>query len=330
MNTIPSRYEFPLDECDVADKARLRLFRAKRSEWIDWFSADRHSIWNQISGMLWNDTAFRTINEARRLAQEKKEPRSVQNGLVGELLDEGYVATQALAIRRLLDKPATKAERQVISLQRVIDDMRAHRNLITREHYVCYDGLAFDSEPARQRYLAGLTAHTGAHVEIRSVKGLEAWGATNAAHRAFDTLSNATEASQARGDLVDEAIFDRLEARLQSADTRDVLDFTNKFVAHSGDALSRSVSAIQGLSFDKLDACHEAIYGVAYDLYGRVLSEADHAPLPTAQHDILAYMTEPYVSEDVLDTLYAFWNEREKMMEGWRENRMYKSVVSTG
>lgn len=137
-----------IEECDVDDKDALAKYRAKRTDWLHMLVGDKqHSISTQISEMLWNDAVFRTVNEARRLARIGDYKSSARNFSIAHFMDQGWVAWQALAIRKLMEPAARQPEKQVISLRRVIDEITANRALITRENYVCHDGLPFDPEP---------------------------------------------------------------------------------------------------------------------------------------------------------------------------------------
>ena len=55
-------YEYPVDQCDVTDKAALRTLREKRCLWLSWINTDEHhAIWTVLSSMVWSDVSFRTI-----------------------------------------------------------------------------------------------------------------------------------------------------------------------------------------------------------------------------------------------------------------------------
>ena len=86
-----------------------RRFKAKREQWLEQLCGqDRHSVVNQISRMIWDAAAFRIINEARRYAENADDGGVKLNGMVHQLLNKGFLASQASAIRRLMDKaPAT-------------------------------------------------------------------------------------------------------------------------------------------------------------------------------------------------------------------------------
>lgn len=87
MRPAKKDYDYDIDQCSVSDKARLSAFREKRSEWMGWLERDvHHNIWDQIHSIMWNDAAYRSLNEARRFASEKNPTASV-NGMLGEFLD---------------------------------------------------------------------------------------------------------------------------------------------------------------------------------------------------------------------------------------------------
>jgi hypothetical protein len=100
--------------------------------------------------MTVRDVSFRTI------AKFAGNDSCLSNTLVAEQIIYGYVATQVLAVRRLVDKRA-----DVISLRRLIKDVRQNFGLFTRENYVCYDGQPYDYETAMQQEIGGLASAKG-------------------------------------------------------------------------------------------------------------------------------------------------------------------------
>ncbi len=107
MRPAKKEYEYDVDQCSVCDKVLLSEFREKRSEWTDWLERDvHHNIWGQIHSIMWNDAAYRSLNEARRFASANNPTASV-NGMLGELLDRGYVSTQVLDICKITDRSSS-------------------------------------------------------------------------------------------------------------------------------------------------------------------------------------------------------------------------------
>jgi hypothetical protein len=103
------------------------------------------------------------------------EANALNNHLMIEALLNGHVATQVLAIRRLFDD----GNNDIISLRRLVKDLKRNFNLFTRENYVCFDGLPYDYEAVQHKEMME-----------RVGKGCF-WGATSgpSAHGISRTLS---------------------------------------------------------------------------------------------------------------------------------------------
>lgn len=85
--------------------------------------------------------SFRTL--ADRVTKDAGSP--LNNSLIAEKLINGHVATQVLAIRRLMDRT-----KNTISLRRLLTDIRSNYALFTRKNYICHDGLPCDYESMMQ------------------------------------------------------------------------------------------------------------------------------------------------------------------------------------
>ena len=80
----------------------------------------------------WTEVAFGTLTALAVNGGEN----ALNNPLLAEALVTGHVATQVLAIRRLMeDSPKAR-----LSLRSLIKDLNRNAALFTRENYVCYDG----------------------------------------------------------------------------------------------------------------------------------------------------------------------------------------------
>jgi len=122
---------------EVVDQYRLADYLTKRAKWLSWYetgAGESNSLQDQWFGMLLSEMSFRVARE-----EGAKDSMSMLNiPLVAHLLSSGYFSSQVLATRRLLDR-----RKDVISLRRLIDDIRENRDLITREIYVSFDETAY-------------------------------------------------------------------------------------------------------------------------------------------------------------------------------------------
>src|ERR1700726_3697920 len=114
-----AEYAYPIAQCDVTteNRAALQSYRDKRRLWLSWISTDEHhAIWTVLSSMVWTDVAFKTLTNFA----VGDEGNALNNPLMVEALLHGHVATQVLAIRRLVDD----SKRDIISLPRLIKEIR--------------------------------------------------------------------------------------------------------------------------------------------------------------------------------------------------------------
>ncbi len=94
--------------------------------------------------MVWTDVVFKTLTSFAI----GDDGNALNNHLMAEALLDGHVATQVLAIRRLVDD----RHGDIISLRRLVKDLRRNFALFTRENYVCFDGLPYDYEAVRHEF----------------------------------------------------------------------------------------------------------------------------------------------------------------------------------
>lgn len=308
-----------MDACDVEDKPALAKYREKRKEWLYMLVGDKqHSISTQISEMLWNDAVFRTVNEARRLAREGGYASSARNWSIALFMDQGWVSTQALAIRKVMEQAANKPERQVISLRRILNEISENRTLITRENYVCHDGLPFDPEPGK----AALEEYTVARGGKPRLAALPTSGPTaEMCHEEFDKLSGVSADRRTRGDLILPAVFEKIETDLTESGWRGVSDIANKFIAHAADEYSRGKLAETevGFTIEKIEACHRAICRTFARIYGPILWQGAHGLFPIPQFNYFESLEAVWLSSKDVAALKTFWSRRTEEVRGWSD-----------
>jgi len=287
--------------CDVADKQRLAVFRQKRSEWRDaLIGADLHSIRNQIITILWEDTIFRTVNEARRLLVEAPHERKGFNRDVIALFDKCFVVSQIMAIRRLTDPGFPDPEKAVISLTSLLADMERNREFLTREHYVCFDSIPFDyalskiDDPIYSRW------------RIRQ--------------ESFDRLSGKKDNTRQRQDGVDRKLFAKLKKGLKACD--DFRVYANKFVAHAAvpSAKRDQIEKERSITLNKFDTACRAIIQVASFLSTDLLHGPSLGQVPTPQYDPLENLDKSIILESEYGALSEYWHKRVQEVERWPSN----------
>jgi len=318
-------YQYPVEQCDVSDKERLRQFREKRAEWITWLRGDDpHSIWRQITALLWDDVLFRTVNDLRREAVERPSEGVGFNGAVLRLFDAGFVTTQVTAIRRLTDRQPRDPTKGVISLRRLIADIRDHRHLMTRELYVSYDGLPYEPEPVQAAWIEKRAAAGSLNgMSWLQTTGPTAWATSQMVHDNFDKLSKRGPDGRSRSDLIAPEWFDWLDSRLDVCN--DIRKYTDKFVAHAAEPSSREglTETQTGVTLDRLRLYQRAIYEVAAFLYGPLLWEGSYGAVPTPQYDHLENLEKGWIAKNASEVAHGHWNRNLEAIEKWESECLW-------
>ena len=131
----------------------ITAFRECYQRWANWIGFDKervykNTIWHQCTEMMNNEFVFQALSMAREKSSRQPDFHSFlsANEALYRYIREGYLGFQYLAIRRLIDPSSKDPKKGVTSIKRLIEDMKQHENLITRESFVCVDGLPYDFE----------------------------------------------------------------------------------------------------------------------------------------------------------------------------------------
>ncbi|MDB5731101.1 MAG: hypothetical protein JWQ03_996 [Variovorax sp.] len=317
VTTSPSSsslFKFAVDDCDVEDDKALGAYRDKRHEWLEWLEGDpRNSINRQIRGMMWDDAAFRALNEARRFSSPEY-PTGATAPLLAGLIDQGFVATQILSITRLVDR-----RQDVISLRRLLDDIEAHAHLITREIFVCHDGLPFDPVEAERAYWEREGPPISGGVIGLPTEGPDAFDISRMAHEAFDKVSATGSGPRSRTDCIESGVFSSLRAALATPDIVAILQLRHKFVAHAADAASRGRAGIErfGVTLNQLEAGQRALVQTAQRIELDLLWGTTRGVVPVPQYDHFIHLDIPVVATDRMGELGEWWRAHCDTREAW-------------
>ena len=271
----PPSYACEPDECEVQDQPRLIEYRTKRKVWLHWYGLHKdvpNNIQQQIFSMLFMDLAYRSIVQPRQIGEQHAN-LAIQNGLLANLLDQGYVASQVFAIRRLLDRRP-----DVISLRRLLNDVHSCRNLITREIYVSHNGAPYDPDSWQQ-----LPKQVEHHIFGIHAPGLSQYLASKYRHETFDQLAGVDPSTRQRGDLIRDEVFQTLNDWVDNSPAAHFIKLSHKFFAHAADMQSLGTLKYSGIKLDDVAAAQRAIIRVERAITDEILFVAearDVVPIP--------------------------------------------------
>jgi hypothetical protein len=313
------RYMTPIDQCDVVDRKRLEEYRKKRYKWLSWYElrkGEPNTIQQQVFSMMFLDMAYRILASARQ-STEQGAASSAQSGLLAHFLDQGYVATQVFAIRKLLDK-----SKDVFSLRRLLDDMTDHRDLITRENYVCHDGLPFNSE-------AWQSQAQGVDVQMWGIQALVLgrFLGSRVRHEMFDKLSGVVPTERQRGDLIKEEVFEKLKNLLVNSTAQKIVLLSNKFFAHAATEDSRGTLAFSGIKLSDVDEVQRAFVRVERAITDLLLFIAiGRQVVPMRPLGMFKGLEHPYASVESIKNMDKIWDQLEEERNQWAEG-IAKEIV---
>ena len=297
--------------CDIVDTERLQKFLKKREEWLSWLNGeDQHSIWRQITSLLWDYALFKTIRELRIEAAQNPIKEIGFNTPVLRLLEAGFVFTQATGIRRLSEKQWRDPTKHIISLKALLDEIKTERELLTREVYLACHGLPYEPEPAKKRFYDSL-ASSGKILSYvgMDTSGPEAWASSERAHNHFDKLSDVSVPGRSRDDLIPIAWFDSLELKIKSCD--DICVLADKFIAHAAHptSLVGLTKAQTQVTLSQLKACYQAIIEVTTSVGVQILQDSVTTTVPVPQFDLLENLDKQWISEGGMSKARDIWEK---------------------
>ncbi|MCD6376634.1 MAG: hypothetical protein J7L94_13980 [Caldisericaceae bacterium] len=312
-------YNYTIEQCDILDKRKGEAFRQKRLQWMEWLHGeDPHSISQQIYSMLWDHALFLTVNELRKIAVTEPEKGVGFNRPVIRLFDAGFATTQAATIRRLIEKPKRNPKLAVISLRRILDDIKQNLSLITRENYVCYDGLPYDYELVHQKWLSSLpVSKTGGNVGSLPTQGPDAWSMDEIVHKNFDILAQVHPKKRSRKDLIKIEVLEHLEAEIKKCE--NIKKYVDKFIAHAAAPETRAGLSDEEkvLTLKHLETSHKIIYQVASFISSQLLWESNLGGLPVPQYNHLENLDKRWSTQEKLDKAQKKWDEFQKEVSKW-------------
>jgi hypothetical protein len=316
---LETTYKYLVAGCDVVDKASLLRFREKRAEWLTLLrGGDIHSLVRQINKLTYRDILFRTINDLRQIGIESPVEGVGFNADVLNLLDTGFVSAQVMEIRRLTDRPKDKKKNGVFSLYRLIQDIEANIHLLTKENYVCHDGLPFDPDAELKHLPAhALTKGEATTAMFQPVEGPEAWSKSRIVHSSFDKLSGSNQLTRTRAELVDIQVLKRLRSSLSICD--DIRKYADKFIAHAADEESRAglLESQRGVTLDQFSKCTRIIYQVANFISSSVLWDFSILPTQVAQYEVLENLDKSWIRSDGMNAAREIWSKHLEDASRW-------------
>lgn len=273
-------------------------FADKRGHWLNMLWAnDPNSIVQQLARLALDAVAFRTINEARRLAPKSAQGNPQINPLLHGLLNRTFANSQKTAIRCLVDRG-----KGTWSVMRLLEDMKRHSELFTRQAMLAAPGLPYQSE----------TVSDSVAVDEGDLEDAEQ------RHRQIDRLVCVVPPNRRPGDFVPKRLFQKLEKRVSEPCAKVVQD-ANAFVAHAyaPGSRARSAASFPEITLGLVWEATKNLYQVTSFVSCQVLGDSALAPLPIGHYDRFMYLDAPLAQKSDLSCLQGAWRRYEVECDSW-------------
>lgn len=309
---MADEYKYSLSQCDMPSERRktLQMFRDKRKLWLSWIDHDEHhGIGSVVSSMVWSDVSIRTLSQIAMT----NENSALNNSLVTEGLVNGYIATQVLAIRRLMDHRG-----DVISLRRLVKDVQSNIKLFTRENYVCFDGLPYDYE-AVGRVVADSRK---SDIFWSDSSGPMAFGASQMAHEWFDSLTGISPQNRNRQDCLSASRLKTIESWLDESAAEELANWSHAFLAHAGSLEVRSKFTNAGPTLNKISEAIKILAKATESILSWFLysSRFKGSLMPAAQFNQFEKMNFPVLMPDLADKAVESWSQLGAERDRWLDD----------
>ncbi len=286
--------------------------KKKYKEWKEWlFGDDVHSIRHQIASMIWDTAVFRVINESRKYAQTDEEGNPKLNDMVHGFINHSFFITQALAIRKLLDKETRQGYYSVFSLYRLIDNMEQNSQLLTRENILDVLGYPYNYEEVQKKYYEVMR-------QKKSLGALANWKYSKIMHKNIDILACVKENNRNPNDTIKRECFHWIKKRLEKC--HEIYKYVNKFVAHAATPESRDTIKAHEIkiTLGKLFDAHKIMCETAQFVGLNFLNQDLGNFLVILQYDQFEHFEKPWVTESAIHQLRDYWQEYYKETMSWK------------
>lgn len=297
------------DSCDVTDFVSLKNLQKDFRRWKTILAGDDvNSIEQQMLALAWDDAVYRSFNEALKLHERSNSKEKVPSTIIG-LLHRSFFSKQALVLRRLLDKRATGPNRAVYSLPTLLGEIRKQHKFITRQNYVCYDGVKYNPADRAHDFNSELACQNR--------------------HDIFDTLSLISLNRRSRDDLIDISIIDKIEKYFEKG--KSLQGYINKYLAHGADPANRNTidPVLSKISLRYLQDLTRVVIWASQTI-GKIIDQGILTEVPTPQFNQFEGWENGLTTSRRKKALIKYWNSRVQFFDRWSRKywdsrRLYRS-----
>ncbi len=229
-----------------------------------------------------------------------------------DLISEGYASMVTLSVRKLVDKDS-----RADSLWHVVRELEKRPELITRECYVCHDGIPYDYQKVEEERLEQRRRGELPLVGWVDTEGPKASGTSELMHEAFDKLAGVSIDSRKKLQRIDGAVVDNLKGGLQHPAIKNVSELASRKFAHA-ERVTPGATPIPQATYNEVDEALKQLVKIASFISSHVFYDvAFGSVVPVPQYDVLEALDLPWVNKALIPALHDYWSEASREIDGW-------------
>jgi hypothetical protein len=296
--------------------SEIELLKGRRKLWVEALnSQDKHSIFNQFSLLAFNINSYRIINEAKRLAPVDEKGKVKLNGMLYNLLDNSFIESTLLKIRRLTESYTLNSEsmdknKDVYSIVSIINDMKDHSNLLIRKNLFEVENLEYDIELLRKKQSEYERNQLSmGNFGFFSPSEIDP-SITIERHSDIDFLCNVRSDKRSEHDQISQKIFNALAKKITEK-VVDINNYVNKRIAHAATPESEVNKSVRAFSIHEIVDTVIGLMKISNFIQHYILNEGTNMyRISLASDEILfKYIDQPLAKIENTSDLQNKWNE---------------------
>ncbi len=256
--------------------------------------------------LLFENLIYKCICKARELAPKDEKNRIKLNGYMHWFIDKYYFQNQSIAIRRLID-----GGKDSISLRKIIENMKKHKDLLTRSNYCRYLNIPLDYSELIIKEQEYISKHLKFGEVICIPDDIDP-SPSQDFHAAFDKLAGVNAPQRSPSDNFSKTIFEKLLSCLDNCN--EFARKVSKTIAHTS---LDSYSNPPVISYGDIQDAHKILCGVCHFIGLNFLGRISYSMFIQPTAGWLRYVTEPLISKEHKNELFKILEDHRAKIQQW-------------
>ncbi|HPR65299.1 MAG TPA: hypothetical protein PK014_13905 [Thermoanaerobaculia bacterium] len=285
-----------------------------------WEDKKENTILNQIYHLIWNSSIWQLINESRKYADRNADGSIKLNGILHAFIDDNFVSSQLVAVRRLIDGAyPIEGKKGIYSLISVLNDVIANVQYLTRQNIFLIKEIPYYDNEVKKEFQEYIEKKVQEGEKCFAIPGSLYYERTENLHKNLDRLCATNKDKRLPNDTISVDLLNSLLNRLNEV-CKKIKNRVDKHIAHNATLESKAEidpAELEVTLNDLLDA-QDHICIVANFIHCFFLNEGELGFLSIIQEKKYSYLDQPFFKKEILQHLDEKWGELRKHYDDLR------------